>query len=399
MKTAPRSLSLHSDERGIALAIALMAIIVIGALVTGTFFAGRMEMASGRNAVYTAQASEGAEAGLNVFAAGWNTAWNGYAVDWDSVQVSVLPLSGMGNSSVRYTQTVRRMRGGIYRIISQGEKLDRSGNVMASRLLATFAKLVPPWIDVKAAVTAKANVTVSGNATKISGYNTAPTGWSGCSAADSVWGIRTSGIVDVHASPTIEGKPAPTKENDAAVVDSLFQNPYYAMLPLASITLSIGTPGCGSGLNCNGMAPSVTGSPSRCDKTRGDNWGEPRRPGDPLGVVPECTAYFPIIYYPGNLRIQNGRGQGVLLVAGDLAIAGNFEFTGIIITLGGVATTGTGNKVTGAVLSNDASIGDDDTFAGDPTVQYSQCAVQTVLAGNATGVALTERRWAQISPR
>jgi hypothetical protein len=397
MKTASRSPSLHCDERGIALAIALMAIIVIGALVTGTFFAGRMEMASGRNAVYTAQASEGAEAGLNVLGASWTAAWNGYALDGDSIQATVLPISG--NTSVRYTQTVRRMKGGVYRIISQGEKLDRSGNVMASRLLATFAKLVPPWIDVKAAVTAKADVTVSGNATKISGYNTAPTGWSGCTAADSVWGIRTSGTVTTHASPTIQGTPAPTKTNDATVVDSLFQNPYYAMVPLANIILNTTTPGCGSTLSCNGMAPSITGSPSVCNKTRGDNWGEPRRPGDPLGVVTQCTSYFPIIYYPGNLRLQNGRGQGIILVAGDLAIAGNFEFTGIIITLGGVATTGTGNKVTGAILSNDASIGDDDTFAGDPTVQYSQCAIQTVLAGTATGVALTERKWAQINPR
>jgi Tfp pilus assembly protein PilX len=40
MTNAPsRSHSLSSDERGIALAIAMMAIVVIGALETGTFFA------------------------------------------------------------------------------------------------------------------------------------------------------------------------------------------------------------------------------------------------------------------------------------------------------------------------------------------------------------------------
>ncbi|HEV8612043.1 MAG TPA: hypothetical protein VGQ73_00950 [Gemmatimonadales bacterium] len=390
MTSSSSRLSLRADERGIALAIALLAMIVIGALVTGAFFAGRIEIASGRNAVYTSQATEAAEAGIADLFRSWSSAWNSYNVDVDQVQSSVYPVAG--NNSIRYTVTVRRLQAGVFQFTVLGEKLDASGNVMASRLLAKLGRLAITWLDTKAAVTAKGDVSVSGTATKISGYNTIPTGWGGCITADSVYGIRTSGTVSTSGHPTIEGvdsagNPAPTKVNDSTVVDSLFTQPYYAMLPLKQVTVPAGS-------SWNGMAPSVSGGV--CDKTDPRNWGEPYRSG---GYVLECIGYFPVVYAAGDFRVQNGRGQGVLLVAGDLAIAGNFEYDGIIIVLGAVTTTGTGNKITGALLSNNAVIGDDDVFAGNPTVQYSQCAVTTALKAAAGGMALVERSWAQINPR
>ena len=91
-----------------------------------------------------------------------------------------------------------------------------------------------------------------------------------------------------------------------------------------------------------------------------------------------------------------GRAQGIILSAGNIDIAGNFEFDGIMIALGSIDTHGTGNKMTGAVLSGQANINDDDTLAGTPTILYSSCAVQTVLAGAARGLPLTQRRFAQI---
>jgi hypothetical protein len=46
-----------SDERGIALAVAIFALVVIGALVAGTFFVGRLEQQTGQNTFYVAQAA------------------------------------------------------------------------------------------------------------------------------------------------------------------------------------------------------------------------------------------------------------------------------------------------------------------------------------------------------
>jgi Tfp pilus assembly protein PilX len=53
-----------SDERGIALAVAIFALVIIGALVAGTFYAARLEQLTGRNTFTAAQAAEAAEAGL-----------------------------------------------------------------------------------------------------------------------------------------------------------------------------------------------------------------------------------------------------------------------------------------------------------------------------------------------
>ena len=66
----------RNDERGMALALAMLSIVVIGAIVSGTFFAGRMEMVSGRNSVYAVQASEAAEAGLAAAFSPWDRDWN-----------------------------------------------------------------------------------------------------------------------------------------------------------------------------------------------------------------------------------------------------------------------------------------------------------------------------------
>lgn len=53
------------NERGVALIIAVFSLAVIGALVGGIFFAGRLEQQSGQNVLFAAQAGEAAEAGLS----------------------------------------------------------------------------------------------------------------------------------------------------------------------------------------------------------------------------------------------------------------------------------------------------------------------------------------------
>jgi hypothetical protein len=395
----------HSDERGIALAMALLGIVLIGALVTGTLYAGRLEMSSSRNAIYSAQANEAAEAGLTAAFNPWNTAWNSttnYPISTPAQpgvqQATVYPFtSPQGNTSIRYTNTVRRLQGGIYEITSLGEKLDAGGNVVASRLLSELGKLVVPSVDIQAAVTANADVQVNGNTTKVDGNDQVPAGWGGqCpvpAAGTGVYGIRTSDQVGTSGNPDIDGVPSDTKENDVTVTTATVLTPFNSLVPLASITLS----GAG-GIQTYNPAPSASGSPAGCNLSDLDNWGEPYRVPS---YIPQCITYMPIVYYPGNgtLKLSNGRAQGIILSAGDIDVAGNFEFDGILIALGAIDTHGTGNKMTGAVLSGNANINDDDTIAGTPTILYSSCAVSTVLQGSAAGLPLTQRRFAQVNPR
>ncbi|MGQ0701552.1 MAG: hypothetical protein ACT4PM_00290 [Gemmatimonadales bacterium] len=380
MSPAP---AVHTNERGIALLMALVAIVVIGGLITGTFFAGRVELGSGRSALWSAQAQEAAEGGLTAAFADWNVTWNGYEIGGDSAQAVAFPIAG--NSGVRYFQTVRRLSGGLYLISTRGEKVDRDGQVVATRLLAQLGKLLRRWIDIRAAVTSRGSTRVGGNAT-IDGRNASPPGWPACGGPD-LAGIRTNAEVIVNGSPEIYGSP-PTVEHDPEVVDSIFTVPFDAILPLANITLTPGT--------YNSMNPTVTGSPPVCDRTNTMNWGEPNR--DESSVV-ACYDYFPIIHSPGELHLTGGRGQGIRLVAGDRQKQGGFEFTGIVLVRGKVITTANSSKVTGAILAENVDLGDVTSFGGTPVVAYSKCAVDAALNTASRGVPLAARSWAQITGR
>jgi hypothetical protein len=377
--------TLKSDERGMALLLAMLAIVVIGALVSGTFFAGRMEMVSGRNSVYAVQAAEAAEAGLAAAFSPWDRTWNSFPVGVDQ---PLAPVAIPGPTGVQYTTTVRRMQGGTYLIRSVGQKLDRSGNVMATRMLAKLGKLVPAGTaTLDAAVTTKDAVTVSGN-TVVDGHDTVPAGWdsNACGPLNDAAGIQTGSTVSTNGtSHVIDGEP-PMVQNDTTVTDATFQGPFYSFLSSRTHTIT----------NSNPPATTPTASGGVCNKSDIYNWGEPRRGG---AAVVECEDYFPIVYFgAGTLKLQGGYGQGILLVAGDLWMSGGFEFVGLIIVLGEVKTTGTGAKVTGAVLSNNF-YGEQTTLGGDPALRYSSCAIGAALEGTSSGYPLDQRPWAQLNPR
>ena len=87
------------DERGMALAAAVFALVIIAALITGVFFAARQEMKIGENSLTAQRAFDAAEAGLNNTVSNWNTsAWNSMATG-DSATVSGPMPSGTGSWS------------------------------------------------------------------------------------------------------------------------------------------------------------------------------------------------------------------------------------------------------------------------------------------------------------
>lgn len=368
-----------SDQRGIALAIALLGIVVIGALISGAFVAGRVEMGSGRNTVYTTQASEAAEAGLADAVANWDEGWNTMVAG-----TTVTSASTSLGSGTQYSYSVTRMGGSVYFLRSTGERSNAGGQVLSSRTLGRIARLVIPDIEIEAAVTSKGNVTVGGNA-EIRGEDNIPLNWGGCAPGDDKGGVRSSGTVSVGGSAEVSGDP-PEVENDTTVVDALFQEPFNELAAVASMTIGPGT--------YNGMTPTTAGAPARCDKANGDNWGEPNR--SPAAHVAECVGYFPIILATGNIKVQTGRGQGILLVDGDLDVRGNFIWDGIVIVLGEVKTNGTGNKITGGVLANNATIGDLTSFIGNPDVLYSSCAIAAALQTSARAFPLAQRSWSSL---
>ena len=370
------------DERGIALAVAIFAIVIIGMLVAGVFYASYLEQRSGENTLYAQQAFESAESGMASVFANWDqSTYGAFPVDTPQTRTTVT----VGRT--RYTPIITRLNSTLFLVSARGEQLDGSGTVIARRTLATLGRLTPTVVDVQAAVTSKGVVKVGGTST-VDGNDHTPTGWTDCPALGAAKsGVRTDQTVAVTGAATTLGSP-PTTTHDATVVDSLFTNPFNDLKAMATITLPGG--------NYNGMAPTTTGSPLSCNRANQLNWGEPWRSPTP-GVVSQCQGYFPVIYSPGSLQLQTGRGEGILLVDGDLDVRGNFEFTGLIIVTGQLKSNGTGNKITGGVLAQNADLGDLTTLIGNPVANYSACAVSKALSSSASVKPLTERSWAQLN--
>lgn len=129
-----------SDERGIALAIALFALVAMGALVSGHFFAGRLEQQSGRNTLFAVQAAEAADAGL-VEALG--------AVSADTLLT--LPIGGaalgLGTTTLspglKVERQVSRLTSTLFLIRAHGIRHDAAGNPLAARALGWLVRLAP----------------------------------------------------------------------------------------------------------------------------------------------------------------------------------------------------------------------------------------------------------------
>lgn len=63
-----------------------------------------------------------------------------------------------------------------------------------------------------------------------------------------------------------------------------------------------------------------------------------------------------ITFREGNVRFQgNGQGAGLLVVTGDLVIAGNFRFDGVVIVLGNVDNSAGTADINGALITGPAT--------------------------------------------
>ena len=380
------STSRVSNERGMALAVAIFALVVIGALVAGTFFAGRLEQSSGQATVYATQAAEAGEAGLSDAISGLNaTTLGGMVVGAAPTSLGTLTV----DTRVSATRSVRRLTNSVFLVEALGTRWNGASPsvALADRKLGTLIRLVSANISVSAGLTALGDVLVGGNST-VSGNDATPSAWTGagvsCPPAADVTGVRYNGTLDKKGSSTITGAPEST--NDATLnASNIFGGTDFAALKaLRTLTLTG---------NVSGLAAAVTGTPPKCDASVQSNWGAPTVPTSP------CFNYFPIVYHYGDLSISgSGEGQGILLVEGNLNVQGRVDFYGPVIVTGGVDVRGTGSddvKFYGGILAQNVTL-DDSRLTGNATVNYSSCAIKRALQGSAIPTPLSERSWVQL---
>jgi Tfp pilus assembly protein PilX len=85
----------------------------------------------------------------------------------------------------------------------------------------------------------------------------------------------------------------------------------------------------------------------------------------------------------GELRLNNVTGYGILLVKGDLQMAGNLNWNGLIFVTGVITTSGGGSdakNIQGLIFGGASSLGDT-VVNGSITVGYDSCKVKQALAG------------------
>lgn len=373
----------RTDRRGIALALALFAMVIATLLLTAVVYIARVEQRMGNNRIATTQAREAAEAGLSALLGNWSTGTYNTMATGAVLTVSQTTVGGTAS----YSGSLRRMTPTTFLIQVEGA-YRVGGQIVTRRQLARIVRLSTPSINMNAAVTTRTGITVTGSS-QVSGLDTVPTGWG---AACPPPGPTQPGIRDSSGSVTTSGAcsgascitGSPRIQTDPTVNSGTFNqfgDVNFAQLAALADKVVSGT--------INGMGPTTNaGPPVSCRTGDVTNWGDPLNPG---GV---CGSYFPIIYAPGDVRLTGGLGQGILLVGGDLDISGGVAFYGPVIVQGGIRSTGTGGHIFGGLMAANADFSGN-LLSGNSAVNFSTCAVNRALRGSARAKAIRERSWAQ----
>lgn len=399
-----------TSERGVALVVALFSMVVIGALVAGAFFVGRVEQVTGYNTVWAAQAGEAAEAGVGAVIATVEVAQlDPMPVYSEASPVELTLPTGTiaGMPSLTYNTSIRRLNLELFMVRSTGQRASPGGQVMASQSLAQLIRIARPTFSVNSAVTVQSPINFNGNSFAVTGMNGMPAGWTAdeCdggpldSNEDDVVGIRSATTVGGTAKEleNVEGYPASTVDYDPTITSETFKD----FMDYTYNTLA-GQPGVKtlpSTSTYTGVAPVVdaTTSPAVCDKTVLLNLGEPYRNPPEAGAVTECNGYFPTAHGTGSsTKFAAGtRGQGILLIDGDLELVGGFEWSGIVLVKGQMKITGTGNKIHGAILTEGVDVTSSGSIGGNAQITFSRCAIAKAVQGASTPVPLA-RGWTQL---
>lgn len=375
------------DERGIALAVAIFALVIVGALVAGAFFAGTQETRVAESSRRLQQSFGLAEVGVGQQVASWNPDVNNVLQIFPAAQLAVAGATQTGS----YGGSIRKLNPNLYLIdiTAQDSTSFRSGLRSASsgarQRVGLLARIKPLEMDIQASLTTQGDVVLKGTSS-VDGTDQLPPGWNDCDPAGApAAGIRLDeGTVTVQGAATVAG--IPPVRNDTAVNSSTFTQfgdvSYAQLAARATITLPGGT---------YKTQPTLNGL-GACDKANLTNWG------DGMNHTAPCGSYFPVIHITGSAVLNGVQGQGVLLVDGDLTVQGSYQFFGITIVSGALATAGGGATDAhfwGSVMAQNVNL-ELQGVSGKATLSYSKCAIIQALQMTGTVVPLVSRGWAQL---
>jgi hypothetical protein len=375
---------MKSRREGFALAGAVLAMVLVGAIVTGGFYAAHQESQVTRSSELADLAQYIAEQGLSTVIASTNAnALNGLVANTPVNLATNVAVQYGGRQVGTYTVSVNRMTNWLFTVSSTGTVgIGQAGNASAStRTITQVVRIRNVDFDNQAAVQVFGNLTVTGTSDVV-GNDTFQSGWTGCTTnSGSSAVLANSGAdIDEQGSGNINGNITyqPMDAQDFTVFGDLTWSDLVSMA-----TNVYGSPASPS--------PAPVQSGGVCTTSNLNNWGAPTQSSH------SCFNHFPIIYAPGDMSISaNSTGQGILLVGGDLRVQSQFEFYGPIIVMGEIDFQG-GAEIHGSVMAYGGGVLDaDNSTAGNMIVQYSSCAIQRATQG-ASGlvraVPIRNRSW------
>ena len=273
---------------------------------------------------------------------GANGALNGYTTTTDD-----MPLANGTMNNVTYAAylTNDNLNGDTYLSTT-----DTNGKVLItsvatgpnnSKAKVEIVVTSSPPPSTPATIYSKDNVTTNGSSMNISGNDA-------CSAGTNLAPIFTKdpATTNSNGSPTFTGSP-PTPQHGTLDID--IQGYVDALKGAATTTLTADQSGGTYGSSSNYVT-----------------------------VYSDAT-----LQADGELRLNNVTGYGILLVKGDLQMAGNFDWNGLIFVTGVITTSGGGSNaknIQGLIFGGASSLGDT-VVNGSVTVGYDSCKVKQALAG------------------
>jgi hypothetical protein len=373
--------STPAGSGGFALPL-MLAVLALGSLlVTASFLMARLEVQSGENGLNTVRALEAAETGLGEITAWWDPSRYNLLAPGDSLALPARMLGGGG-----YTGKLVRLSPALFQIEAAGWSRARANLPVARRTLRSIVRIADEGPAISAALTVIDSLVWDGGS-QVSGNDTIPPGWGGlCSSDSSVAALVAppAAQLSLGLCPSCFAGLPPIATDSALGSSTLstFGTGGYAGLATHARFSLTGTPG--------NVAPRVSGLPPSCVVSDSLNWGEPMRSG-PFAA---CGGYQPVIHSPGNLTLTSGRGQGMLLVDGDLELGGGFVFVGIVVVRGTLRNGPGGGSILGALLTR--SIALDSALPGSTlSIRYSACVLPTATRGSSLAIPLRYRNWAQ----
>jgi len=433
---------------GMALPLAIFAIVVIGALLAGAYFASAQERKIGGNTLVEQRSFNVAEFGLNYDVSNWDISRN--IEGHFPVGKTEANIHYYNENKDRADVSVTRLSETSFLVVSSGVANIPNAASQATRRTSMLVQIAYPSVTTKAAMMSGGFVDLNGSGA-ISGYDQDPVNMAGdCDsyAEENLAGIvvpplktgqKTNIAVGNGADsttalpPTVIGSskgiygPATPgiAYSDASATNEATYRVYgsesWETLKKTAVCLA-GSGNCptlttgqvGQAVSIASPGPALTAD-GKCDHSLVTNWGEINHVNTEAAPNPfaPCINYYPVLYAPGDLTITGGGntggyGQGILLVEGSLYLTGNFKFNGLIIVHNDLNKGNGTVEIHGTVMVQDYKIEcnnnnqgtgncqDGTDISGTFDLRYSRCAVQNALRGSAILVPVKQRAWAEL---